>query len=81
MVVWKREQSFSVRDRIRAKSRHCCGVEACQKERAHQGCSAELSLEEVTPTSGLCDHLSGEVKKGFGDRVAELMIFKESFYY
>ena len=37
-----------VRDRIRAKSRHCCGAEACQKERVHQGCSAVLSLEEVT---------------------------------
>lgn len=80
--MWKREQTFSVRDRIRAKSRHCCGAEACQEERAHQGCSAVLSLEEVTlPTSGLCDHLSGGVKEGCGDRVAELMIFKESFSY
>lgn len=73
MAAWKREQSFSVRDRIRAKSRHCCGAEACQKERAHQGCSAELSLEEATfLLLAYVTIFSGEVASG--DRVAELMI-------
>lgn len=33
--------------RVRAKSRSCCEAESCHKERAHQGCSAMLSWEEV----------------------------------